>query len=158
MLLKVSKSVILWQVKLSRKSRSPAGKGQPEREALERQGGEKGPSFQPSQLQWGHLGSHPECSGTCWFYLEKKEKPSPRSPMCVLSRFSRVWLCATLWTVASSSRLLCPQGSPGRNMEWVACPPPEGSSQPRDRICISYVSCTGRWVFTTSATCPTVHP
>ena len=31
----------------------------------------------------------------------------------VLSRFSRVWLCATLWTVAAS--LLCPWSSPGKN-------------------------------------------
>ena len=31
----------------------------------------------------------------------------------VLSRFSRVRLCSTLWTVAP--RLLCPQDSPGKN-------------------------------------------
>ena len=34
--------------------------------------------------------------------------------MCMLSRFSLVWLFVTLWTVAS--RLLCPWDSPGRNI------------------------------------------
>jgi len=32
--------------------------------------------------------------------------------VCVLSRFSRIWLCAILWTVV---RLLCPWDSPGKN-------------------------------------------
>ena len=31
-------------------------------------------------------------------------------------------------------------------LEWVAMPSSRGSSQPRDRIRISYVSCLGRWV------------
>ena len=33
-----------------------------------------------------------------------------------------------------------------RILEWVAMPSSRGSSQPRDRTHISYVSCTGRWV------------
>ena len=33
-----------------------------------------------------------------------------------------------------------------RILQWVAMPFLKGSSQPRDRICISYVSCIGRWV------------
>ena len=33
-----------------------------------------------------------------------------------------------------------------RILEWAAMPFPRGSSQPRDRICISYVSCISRWV------------
>ena len=33
-----------------------------------------------------------------------------------------------------------------RIVEWVAMPSSRGSSRPRDRICVSYVSCTGRWV------------
>ena len=38
-----------------------------------------------------------------------------------------------------------------RILEWVAIPSSRGSSQPRDQTRISYVSCIGRWVFTTSA-------
>ena len=36
--------------------------------------------------------------------------------------------------------------SPGKNTEWVAMPSSRGSSSPRDRTHISYVSCMGRWV------------
>ena len=40
-----------------------------------------------------------------------------------------------------------------RILEWVAIPTSRGSSQPRNRTCVSFVSCTGRQVFfTTSAT------
>ena len=45
-----------------------------------------------------------------------------------------------------------PPGSPvhgilqARILEWAAIPFSRGSSQPRDRICISYVSCTGKQV------------
>ena len=38
--------------------------------------------------------------------------------VCMLSRFSRVWLFVTLWTVAD--QLLCPWHSPGKNTE-VGC-------------------------------------
>ena len=34
---------------------------------------------------------------------------------CMLSWFSRVRLFATLWTIASMGRLLCPWDSPGKN-------------------------------------------
>ena len=34
-----------------------------------------------------------------------------------------------------------------RILEWVAISPSKGSSRPRDQICISYISCTGRRVF-----------
>ena len=33
-----------------------------------------------------------------------------------------------------------------RILEWIAMPSSRGSSQPRDRTFISYVSCLGRWV------------
>ena len=33
-----------------------------------------------------------------------------------------------------------------RKLEWVAISYSRGSSQPRDRICVSYVSCIGRWI------------
>ena len=39
-----------------------------------------------------------------------------------------------------------------RILEWVAMPSSRGSFRPRDRTPISYVFCTGRQFFTTSAT------
>ena len=39
-----------------------------------------------------------------------------------------------------------------RILEQVAIPYSKGSSQLRDRTCVSYVSCIGRQVLTTSAT------
>ena len=33
-----------------------------------------------------------------------------------------------------------------RILEWIAVPSSRGSSQPRDRTCISYISCIGRQV------------
>ena len=65
--------------------------------------------------------------------------------LCVLSRFSCVWLYATLLTAS-------PPGSSvhgilqARILEWVAMPSSRGSSQPRDWTCVSYVSNIGRWV------------
>ncbi|CAI9180082.1 unnamed protein product [Rangifer tarandus platyrhynchus] len=44
--------------------------------------------------------------------------------------------------------LLCPWGSPGKNiLQWVARPSSRGSSRPRDRTCISRDSCIGRQFF-----------
>ena len=59
--------------------------------------------------------------------------------MCLLlSCFSHVQLCATLWTVALQAPL-----SMGilqaRILEWVACPPPGDSSQAREGTHISDV-------------------
>ena len=42
--------------------------------------------------------------------------------------------------------------SQARILQWVAIPFSGGSSQLRDRNPISYVSCIGRWFFTTGAT------
>ena len=39
-----------------------------------------------------------------------------------------------------------------RILEWVAMLSSRGSSQPRDWNCISYVSCIGKWFFTTRPT------
>ena len=52
-----------------------------------------------------------------------------RSSACVLSRFSRFRLCATLWTVPT--RLLCPLGF-SRQEYWrrLPRPPPRESSLP----------------------------
>ena len=65
--------------------------------------------------------------------------------MCMLSRFSRVQLFVTPWTVARQASL-----SRGilqaRILEWVAMSSSRGSSQPRDQTHDSYVSSNGRWV------------
>ena len=58
--------------------------------------------------------------------------------VCVLSHFSYVQLFATPWTAVCQVPL-----SMGfsRQEYWRGLRP-----QPRDRICISSVSCTGRWI------------
>ena len=65
--------------------------------------------------------------------------------VCVLSCFSCVQLCATLWTVPFQAPL-----SRGilqaRILEWVATLFSRGSSWPRDWTHVSYVSRTARWV------------
>ena len=51
--------------------------------------------------------------------------------------------CLTLWTVArqvSSVHGILQ----ARMLEWVAMPSSRGSSQPRDRTWVSYISCIGR--------------
>ena len=56
----------------------------------------------------------------------------------MLSRFSRVRLCATLWTAAHQA----PQSmgfSRPRILEWIAMPFSRGSSRPRDQTHVSYV-------------------
>ena len=64
--------------------------------------------------------------------------------VCMLSRFSRVWLSAIPWTVAHWA--LLSMGPPGGILEWVAMPFSRGSSWPRDQTRVSYVSCIGRRV------------
>ena len=65
---------------------------------------------------------------------------------CVLSCFSCVRPCLTPRTIAH------PPGSSihgilqARILEWLAMPLSRGSSQPRHRTCISYISCIGRQV------------
>ena len=73
------------------------------------------------------------------------QRLSSSALVCVLSCFSRVWLFAAQWTVARQAPL-----SMGilqaRILEWVAMSSCRGSSPPRDRTCVSYISCIGRWV------------
>ena len=65
--------------------------------------------------------------------------------MCMLSRFSRVRLFATLWTVARQAPL-----SMGLSRQecWsrLPCPPPGDLSQARDQNSHSYISSIGRQV------------
>ena len=50
--------------------------------------------------------------------------------VCELSRFSRFWLCVTLWTVTHQA-LLSMGILQARILEWVAIPSSRGSSWPR---------------------------
>ena len=63
--------------------------------------------------------------------------------VCVYRLFSCVLLFATPWTTACQAPTV--HGiSQARILEWVAMPSARGSSQPRDRTWVSYVSCIGR--------------
>ena len=64
--------------------------------------------------------------------------------MCVLIRFSSVWLFATLWTVVHQAPLSM---AFSRLLQWVAMPFSRGSSQPSDGWNpVSSVSSIGGWV------------
>ena len=64
--------------------------------------------------------------------------------MCAKSLQSCLTLCDPMdCSLPGSSVLGILQA---RILEWVAMPSSRGSSQPRDRTHISYVSCTGRQV------------
>ena len=62
---------------------------------------------------------------------------------CVLSCFSHVKLGATLWIVACQAPLSL-RILQARIPAWVAISSSRGSSQPRDQIHFSYISCIGR--------------
>ena len=70
---------------------------------------------------------------------------------CVLSRFSHVWLFATLWTVAHQAPL---SKGLSRQEYWsgLPCPPLEDLPNPRDRTGISSISCIAGGFFTHWAT------
>ena len=64
--------------------------------------------------------------------------------VCVLSHFSHIWLCSPVdCSLPSSSVHGILQA---RILEWVATRSSSGSSQPRDRPCVSHISCIGRQV------------
>ena len=65
--------------------------------------------------------------------------------VCVLSHLSCVWLFVTPWTLARPVPLSIGT-SQARIQEWVTTSFSRGSSQPRDRTPMSYVSCLGRRV------------
>ena len=71
----------------------------------------------------------------------------------MLSRLSRVWLCATLW-MAAPQALLSMGFCQEIIMEWIVVPSSRGSFWPRNLICISYIHLhwQGGVGFTTSAT------
>ena len=86
------------------------------------------------------------CSWICQSYVCKGQPPSSCHSFsvheCVLSRFSCVWLFATLWTVARQAPLQA--GILG----WVSKPSSRGSSWPRDQACICCGSCITSRFFT----------
>ena len=64
---------------------------------------------------------------------------------CMLSHFSHVRFCVTLWPIAPQVPLS--MGIlPARILEWVAMPSSRGSFWPRDWTHVSYISCNGRWL------------
>ena len=65
---------------------------------------------------------------------------------CMLSRFSRVQLLATPWTVAHLGFSSVPGILQTTTLEWVAMPSSRGSSPPRDQTQVSYISFIDRWV------------
>ena len=81
---------------------------------------------------------------------------------------SRVWLSVTPWTVAHQAP---PSMGFSRQEGRVATPSSRTYSQPRDRTCISYISCIGRqilhhwrhlgslcWVHRLPFVYPAIHP
>ena len=67
---------------------------------------------------------------------------------CACMNAKSLQLCQTLCEPMDCS----PPGSSvhvilqARTLEWVAMPSSRGSSRPRNRTCLSYVPCIGRWV------------
>ena len=67
----------------------------------------------------------------------------PGSPACLLSH---LWLCDHMNCILPGSSV---HGIfPARILEWAAMPSSRGSSWPRDRICVSGISCTASEFFT----------
>ena len=89
----------------------------------------------PLQLSWWSLASNT--------LLPQSVVHIPFSA-CMLNCFSHVRLFVTPWTMAQGSSV---HGIlQARILEWVVMPSSRGSSQPRDRTCVSYVSCNGKQV------------
>ena len=69
------------------------------------------------------------------------------SCVCIdgVQSLSHVWLFATQWTEAHQTPLS--MGFPWQeNWTGLLCPPPGGSSWPKDRTRVSCISCIGRWI------------
>ena len=64
--------------------------------------------------------------------------------VCMLSHFSRVWLCNPMaCSLPGSSFHGIVQA---RIQEWVAISSSRGSCLPWDQTCVSHISCIGRWI------------
>ena len=71
--------------------------------------------------------------------------PCGHQQACMLSRLSRVRLCATPWTL-QPIRLLCPWDSPGKNTGMGCHALLQGIFLTQGLNPRLYVSCVGRWV------------
>ena len=71
-----------------------------------------------------------------------------------------VQVCATLWPVVTQATVHTesPWDSPGKNTGVVAIPFSRGSSQPRGRMPVSYVSCISKQVLYYSCRLEGPHP
>ena len=69
---------------------------------------------------------------------------STQSSICCANRFSCVWLCATLWTVACQAPLSVGMLQ-ARILEWVAVPS-SISFQCRGRACVFWVFCINKLI------------
>ena len=65
--------------------------------------------------------------------------------LLLLNHFKRVLFFMTLWTVAFQAPVSM-EILQEKMLEWVAMPSFRGSSRPRDRTSVSYISCSGRQV------------
>ena len=79
-------------------------------------------------------------AGRCERRLGAVMHPTPML-LCV-QLLGHVLLFVTPWAVAHQAPLS--MGLPARILEWVATSFSRGSSPPRDQICVSCISCTGR--------------
>ena len=102
--------------------------------------------------------------GTCWFWCHISRRATVVSGdtagntqrcsvlvACVLSRFSRVWLCAILWTVACQAP---PSMGFSRQEYWsgLPCPPPRDLPKPGIKLTsLTSPALAGRF-FSTRAT------
>ena len=92
--------------------------------------------------QWctGTVAWAPEDFGTRFVWLMPK-----RACACMHAKLlSRVWLCDLM--DCSSSGYSVHGIFQAKILKWVTVPSSRGSSPPRDRTCVSYVSCFGRQI------------
>ena len=98
-----------------------------------------------SHLKEVHFKEEQSIGGWDTKVIKNQDLCIPILSECVLSHFSPVRLCATLWTVACQS-LLSKGIFLARILKWVTTSSHRGSSWPRDRTYLSHVSCTGRQI------------
>ena len=87
-----------------------------------------------------HTHTHTKTKTFLCLLLQSHCLPQTHRAVCSHSVVSESFWYHGLWL----ARLLCPWGSQARMLEWVAMPFSRGSSPPRDRTHISWVSCIGR--------------
>ena len=94
------------------------------------------------EVAWTGITGWPSCHISKLFQQYKACSELPCRP--VKSLQSCLTLCDPMDCSPPGSSVLL--ASPGKILEWAAMPSSRGSSRPRDRTRVSYVSSTGRWV------------